>query len=127
MHSHSQSPLTQPHRLALIEQARKSVLDTRDPSAPPALSSWIDRSWRHCLGMGYNPYQPIAFDPVTHSAVRYAIDTNQPLLRAAAPVIQSLTRAMANTRNFAILTERHLGLSGHSADCWRISALGRHR
>jgi transcriptional regulator of acetoin/glycerol metabolism len=100
VHSHSQSPLTQPHRLALIEQARKSVLDTRDPSAPPALSSWIDRSWRHCLGMGDNPHQPIAFDPVTHSAVRYAIDTNQPLLRAAAPVIQSLTRAISGSPRF---------------------------
>ena len=69
------------------------------------LSPWIDRSWRRCLGMGFNPHQPIAFDPVTHSVVRNAIDANQPLLRAAAPVIQSLTRAMANTRYFAILTD----------------------
>ena len=64
---------------------------------------------------------------MTHSAVSNAIDANQPLLRAAAPVIQSLTRVMANTRYFAILTERHLGLSGHFADCWRFSAFGRHR
>jgi sigma-54 dependent transcriptional regulator, acetoin dehydrogenase operon transcriptional activator AcoR len=70
VHFHSQSPVTQPHRMALIEQARKSVLDTRDPSARPALSSWIDRSRRPCLGMGYNPHQPIAFGAVTHSAVR---------------------------------------------------------
>ncbi|WP_332741162.1 helix-turn-helix domain-containing protein [Hydrogenophaga sp.] len=100
-----QSPLTHPHRLALIEQARKSVLDTRDPSTPVQLSPWIDRSWRRCLGMGFNPHQPVAFDAVTHSAVRNAIEANQPLLRAAAPVIQSLTRAMANTRYFAILTD----------------------
>ena len=103
--SNTQPPLTHPHRLALIEQARKAVLDTRDPNAPEALSPWIERSWRRCLGMGFNPHQPIAFDAVTHSVVRNAIDANQPLLRAAAPVIQSLTRAMANTRYFAILTD----------------------
>jgi transcriptional regulator of acetoin/glycerol metabolism len=105
VNSHPQSPPSHPQRLALIEQARKSVLDTRDPNAPAALSPWIDRSWRRCLGMGFNPHQPIAFDAVTQSAVRNAIDANQPLLRAAAPVIQSLTRAMANTRYFAILTD----------------------
>ncbi len=101
----TQPPLTHPHRLAVIEQARKAVLDTRDPSAPTELSPWIDRSWRRCLGMGFNPHHPVAFDAVTHSAVRNTIDANQPLLRAAAPVIQSLTRAMANTRYFAILTD----------------------
>ncbi|MES2841746.1 MAG: helix-turn-helix domain-containing protein [Pseudomonadota bacterium] len=105
MNFHPQSPPTHPHRLALIEQARKSVLDTRDPSTPVQLSPWIHRSWRRCLGMGFNPHQPIAFDAVTPSAVRNAIEANQPLLRAAAPVIQSLTRAMANTRYFAILTD----------------------
>ena len=95
------------------------VLDSYDPAGLSRV--------KNSIKVSNSGYQPIAFDPVTHSAVRYAIDTNQPLLRAAAPVIQSLTRAMANTRNFAILTERHLGLSGHFADCWRISALGRHR
>ena len=105
MNSNTQPPLTHPHRLAVIEQARKAVLDTRDPAAPAALSPWIERSWRRCLGMGFNPHQPIAFDAVTQSAMRNAIDANQPLLRAAAPVIQSLTRAMANTRYFAILTD----------------------
>jgi sigma-54 dependent transcriptional regulator, acetoin dehydrogenase operon transcriptional activator AcoR len=103
--SNTQPPLTHPHRLALIEQARKSVLDTRDPSVPTELSPWIDRSWRRCLSMGFNPHQPIAFDAVSHSVVRNTIEANQPLLRAAAPVIQSLTRAMANTRYFAILTD----------------------
>jgi len=37
--------------------------------------------------------------------VRRAIEANQPLLRAAAPVIRSLARAMADTRYFAILTD----------------------
>lgn len=105
MNSQPQSPPTHTNRLTLIEQARKAVLDTRTPDTPVALSPWIDRSWRRCLDMGFDPHQPITFDPVTASAVRHAIDANQPLLRAAAPVIQSLTRAMANTRYFAILTD----------------------
>ena len=91
--------------MAVIEQARKSVLDTRDPNAKSALPPWIDRSWRRCLGMGFDPHQQITFDAVTESAVRLAIEANQPLLKAAAPVIQSLTRAMAHTRYFAILTD----------------------
>lgn len=55
--------------------------------------------------MGFNPHQPVTFEAVTQSGVRNAIDANQPLLHAAGPVIQSLTRAMANTRYFAILTD----------------------
>jgi len=42
---------------------------------------------------------------VATSTMHHAIEANQPLLRAAAPVIQSLSRAMAHTRYFAILTD----------------------
>lgn len=102
-----QSHPTVPHqqRLALIEQARKAVLESRAPFPAPQLAPWVDRSWRRCLDLGFQPQQHIAFDPVTAAAMRHAIEANQPLLRAAAPVIQSLTRAMAHTRYFAILTD----------------------
>ena len=102
-----QSQPTVPHqqRLALIEQARKAVLEARAPATPPLLAPWVERSWRRCLAQGFQPQQHVAFDPVTASAMRLAIEANQPLLRAAAPVIQSLTRAMAHTRYFAILTD----------------------
>lgn len=92
-------------RLALIDRARKAVLEARSPQPAPALAPWVERSWRRCLDLGFEPQQPIAFDAVTASARRLALEANQPLLRAAAPVIQSLTRAMANTRYFAILTD----------------------
>ncbi|MDZ4357496.1 MAG: histidine kinase, partial [Variovorax sp.] len=80
-------PVSHQQRLALIEQARKAVLDTRAPQTPPLLAPWVER------------------DVVATSTMRHAIEANQPLLRAAAPVIQSLSRAMAHTRYFAILTD----------------------
>ncbi len=98
-------PVSHQQRLALIEQARKAVLDTRAPQAPPLLAPWVERSWRRCLELGFEPRHHIAFDAVATSTMRHAIEANQPLLRAAAPVIQSLSRAMAHTRYFAILTD----------------------
>ncbi|MCV0438044.1 MAG: histidine kinase [Hydrogenophaga sp.] len=99
------TPVPQQHRLALIEQARKLVLEIRAPQAQPLLAPWVERSWRRCLDLGFEPRQHIAFDAVSPGAMHHAIEASQPLLRAAAPVIQSLTRAMAHTRYFAILTD----------------------
>lgn len=99
------SPVSHQQRLALIEQARKAVLETRAPQTPPLLAPWVERSWRRCLELGFEPRRHIAFDAVATSTMHHAIEANQPLLRAAAPVIQSLSRAMAHTRYFAILTD----------------------
>lgn len=96
----------QQRRLALIEQARRTMLETRAAAqAPSLLAPWVERSWRRCLERGLEPRQHVTFDAVAASTMRLAIEANQPLLRAAAPVIQSLTRAMAHTRYFAILTD----------------------
>ncbi len=92
-------------RLALIEQARRAVLESRVPLGPPTLAPWVERSWRRCLDLGLEPRRHVTFDAVTASAAHQALEANQPLLRAAAPVIQSLSRAMAHTRYFAILTD----------------------
>jgi transcriptional regulator of acetoin/glycerol metabolism len=92
-------------RLALIEQARKAVLESRVPLSPPTLAPWVERSWRRCLDLGLEHRRHITFDTVTASAAHHALEANQPLLCAAAPVIQSLSRAMAHTRYFAILTD----------------------
>ncbi len=105
MISQQQPQAPQHQRLALIEQARRAVLETRAPQAPSLLAPWVERSWRRCLELGFEPRQHIAFDAVTASTMRHAIEASQPLLRAAAPVIRSLSRAMAHTRYFAILTD----------------------
>ncbi|MGQ3002454.1 MAG: helix-turn-helix domain-containing protein [Hydrogenophaga sp.] len=100
-----QPSMPQQQRLALIEQARRAVLESRALLSPPLLAPWVERSWRRCLDLGLEPRQHITFDAVTSGAAQRAIEANQPLLRAAAPVIQSLSRAMAHTRYFAILTD----------------------
>ncbi|MBW0172569.1 MAG: histidine kinase [Hydrogenophaga sp.] len=101
----SHPTVPQQQRLALIEQARQAVLESRAPTGQPMLAPWVERSWRRCLDLGLEPRQHIAFDAVSSSAAHHALEANQPLLRAAAPVIQSLSRAMAHTRYFAILTD----------------------
>ncbi|MDO9571347.1 MAG: helix-turn-helix domain-containing protein [Hydrogenophaga sp.] len=94
-----------PDRLALIESARRAVLGEGGLQAAPWVEPWIDRSWRRCLAQGLRPQQAIAFQAVSGPATHRAIEASRPLLHAAAPVIQSLARAMADTRYFAILTD----------------------
>jgi transcriptional regulator of acetoin/glycerol metabolism len=94
-----------PDRLALIESARRAVLSEGGLQAAPWVAPWIDRSWRRCLAQGLRPQQAIAFQAVSVPATHRAIEASRPLLHAAAPVIQSLARAMADTRYFAILTD----------------------
>lgn len=81
------------------------VLEARASLAAPLLAPWVERSWRRCLDLGFDPHQHVTFDAVSATAARHAIEASQPLLRAAAPVIRSLSRAMAHTRYFAILTD----------------------
>jgi transcriptional regulator of acetoin/glycerol metabolism len=92
-------------RLALIEQARQSVLDARESTPTPWLASSIERSWRRCLAMGKDPRQRVSFEPVSTGAARHALEASRPLIQAATPVIQSLARTMADSGYFAILTD----------------------
>ncbi|MBX3611355.1 MAG: histidine kinase [Hydrogenophaga sp.] len=101
---------TSPHaataeRLALIEQARRAVLDAREPEASPRLSPWVARSWQRCLQLGLEHHREVAFEPVSDAQMRRALEASEPLLQAASPVIRSLSRAMAHTHYFAILTD----------------------
>lgn len=92
-------------RLQAIERARQVVLCGDAMVGGPLLEPWIERSWRRCLARGLRPQQRIGFDAVSAPTMRRALDANQPLLRAAAPVIRSLARAMADSGYFAILTD----------------------
>lgn len=102
----SQRPPRAPaDRLTLIAQARHAVFEAREPQRAPRLAPWVERSWQRCLAMGLEPGRSVSFEPVSAAQSRLALESNQPLLRAAAPVIRSLARAMAHTRYFAILTD----------------------
>jgi len=92
-------------RLNQIERARRAVLHAGELHGASHLAPWVQRSWQRCLGMGMDPTRSITFEAVSQSRMRHLLEANQPLLKAAAPVIRSLSRAMANTRYFAILTD----------------------
>ena len=70
-----------------------------------ATQGWIERSWQRCLATGKRPDQQVSFDVVLPSAMRRLVDANHALLHAARPVLASLSKAIANTRYFAVLTD----------------------
>lgn len=91
-------------RLQQIAQARQAMLNEHLPAVGGRVPGWVERSWSRCLARGHRPGQRVVFEAVSASAMRQAIESSQPLLKAASPVIRSLARAMAHTRYFAILT-----------------------
>ncbi|MFM6985660.1 MAG: helix-turn-helix domain-containing protein [Hydrogenophaga sp.] len=108
-------PAAPANRLAMIEQARRAVLDNGNRSGVPSVASWIERSWKRCLAQGHRPQDRVSFNAVSAAAVGRALEANQPLLRAATPVIESLARAMADSGYFAILTDAQgvvIGVNG---------------
>lgn len=92
-------------RLSRIERARHDILSDGAMTPSEWVEPWIDRSWRRCLARGFRPAQRLSFDAVSAAEARRALEASQPLLTAAAPVIRSLARAMADTRYFAVLTD----------------------
>lgn len=97
---------TSNQRLDLIERARRTLLNPGESTrSAPWLSPSIERSWQRCLAMGYEPDRPVTFKAVSTADTHEALEASHPLLVAAAPVIRTLSRAMVNTRYFAILTD----------------------
>ncbi|WP_291518255.1 helix-turn-helix domain-containing protein [Acidovorax sp.] len=92
-------------RHALIAHARRALRDGGMLPAVSAMEPWIARSWQRCVASGLRPDQPVAFDLVSAAALRQHRDQNQSLLRAARPVLEQLTRAIAGMRYFAMLTD----------------------
>ena len=99
-------------RLRQIEQARHAVM-VEGRSGMGALSTpwseggWIERSWRRCLASGQRPDQRLGFDMIPAQARQRVTEASRPLVLAARPVLDRLSRALASTRYFAILTNDH--------------------
>lgn len=99
-------PLTDPNppRLRQIDQARNLVFQGQSSEGPSAISPWITRSWQRCMDMGLQPTQGVNFDAVSAQQIRRVQELSQPLVQAAQPVLAELSRAIADIRYFAILT-----------------------
>ncbi|MFH0128735.1 helix-turn-helix domain-containing protein [Variovorax sp. VaC1] len=98
------SPL--PERSLAIAQARRELIhgEASRARSNACVDSWITRSWQRCLESGRRPQQRVSFDPVSQSISRDTAECNRALVSAARPVIERLSRAIADTRYFAILT-----------------------
>lgn len=116
-------------RHALITQARHALLSDGVLPAHAGVEPWIARSWQRCLARGLAPAEQVVFDMVSAPALRHNQECNQPLLRAARPVLEQLTRAVAGMHYFAMLTDTTgivldvLGDSGRNDP--RAAAIGR--
>jgi transcriptional regulator of acetoin/glycerol metabolism len=94
-------------RSAAIARARRDWIE-REPrreAAPSRIEPWLLRSWQRCLDAGQRPQQRVDFDPVPAWAARDAADRNRALVKAARPVLERLSHAIADTHYFAILTD----------------------
>ncbi len=69
-----------------------------------AIAPWIERSWQRCMAMGLRPDNRVEFDVLTAAHMRHTAQANAALARTARPVLDTLGRAIVNTRYFAILT-----------------------
>jgi len=91
-------------RLARIDQARQTLMHQGQSLAPGWVAPWVERSWQRCLGLGLQPHTSSGFAQVTAPLLRATLEANHGLISAAQPMLQSLARAIVNTRYFAILT-----------------------
>lgn len=101
----STAPPSPADRQALIARARHALQAGRVLPAHTEVEPWIARSWQRCLEGGLQPAQRVAFDMVSASALRRSQEQHRQLLRAARPVMEQLTRAIAGMRYFAMLTD----------------------
>ncbi len=92
-------------RLAAIERARRAVLLHGEPGACGPIEAWITNSWQRCLQRGQRAQDAVGFDVVSAAAMRRATCTSRALHAAAAPVLTELSRVIALTRYFSILTD----------------------
>lgn len=96
--------LNAPSRLDTIARARQLALQGTALQQTGLVESWIERSWQRCLSQGHRPEQRVNFEAVSAQAMQRIAEANQQLVQAARPVIEKLSRAIAGTRYFSILT-----------------------
>ncbi|WP_219219599.1 helix-turn-helix domain-containing protein [Variovorax boronicumulans] len=92
-------------RLLAIAQARRQCIHGEDVALAAPVEPWLLRSWQRCLAAGHRPQQRLNFEPVARAAVHEADERHRALLGAARPVLARLSRAIADTRYFALLTD----------------------
>jgi len=99
-------PAEPPSRSVAIAQARQAALVEHGAVPTGWVAPWVERSWQRCLGLGLEPQRAIVFDRVTHQQTLRTQDANRRLVQTARPILETLGRAIVNTRYFAILTNR---------------------
>lgn len=98
------TPATGDGRLRAIDAARRAVMHgAAEPTVE--IEGWIARSWRRCLAQGLDPQRSVEFDCISSAQMRRVEEANHALLHSAAPLLEQLGRAIANTRFFALLTD----------------------
>ncbi|MFM9921566.1 helix-turn-helix domain-containing protein [Variovorax sp. H27-G14] len=96
-----------PERSLSIAQARRELIEGEAPRprGGACIDSWIARSWQRCIEAGRRPQQRVSFDPVSQADRSDIAERNRALVLVARPIIERLSRAIADTRYFAILTD----------------------
>ncbi len=105
-------------RLPAIERARRDVMSNDAPGGASALAPWITQSWQRCLQRGQRPQDSVGFDVVSAASMRRTLESAHALRDAAMPVLADLSRAIAPTGYFSVLTDAlgivvTVGASGH--------------
>jgi transcriptional regulator of acetoin/glycerol metabolism len=94
-------------RLSHIAQARQWVIGEGRALTSPWVESWIERSWKRCLAWGHQPQTSVSFDAVSTAHARRVQEQHQQLVQAASAELDRISRAIAGTRYFALLTDAH--------------------
>ncbi|WP_038205620.1 helix-turn-helix domain-containing protein [Xenophilus azovorans] len=98
--------LALPDRSGSIAHARRAWLHGEvQARADAALPPWIARSWQRCLAAGRSPRERVMFEAVPRTAAAAAQERCGSFLGAARPVLERLSRAIAGTHYFALLTD----------------------
>ncbi|WP_300180516.1 helix-turn-helix domain-containing protein [Rhodoferax sp.] len=101
---HHPTPALVDQRQVSIELARRTMLRDHSPLPTNTVAPWVERSWTRCLQLGLQTSEAITFNQVPLAHMRHTQEANQQLIKSAKPILESLARAIVNTRYFAILT-----------------------